>query len=263
MSFRCASRRPFHAWIAPICSLLLAACAGSPFGAPAEHVVQPGDTLYRVAQAYDVAPQRLARANALRDPDLLRVGQHLVIPDGGRLRHRVRPGESAQGVARRYGVALSTILIVNRLTSADRIRPGTELVLPRHARLPPPREVAARAPTASAPDAPRTGEGEREGERAEGLLESAESLYLSAHFEQAREHAGRAEALAVDDGARGLSARASFVRGAALAGLGDDDAAVEAFAKICDYDCGFEPPAAWVSPRIEALLEQSRARAQR
>ena len=47
------------------------------------HVVRPGDTLYRIAQAYGVSVESLARANQIPDPRDLRVGERLTIPSSG------------------------------------------------------------------------------------------------------------------------------------------------------------------------------------
>jgi len=44
------------------------------------HVVQPGETLYRIARNYGVPLEALARANGIEDVNLIRVGQKLIIP---------------------------------------------------------------------------------------------------------------------------------------------------------------------------------------
>jgi LysM repeat protein len=44
------------------------------------HVVQRGQTLYSIALRYNVTVGELMRANGLRNPNLLRVGQRLIIP---------------------------------------------------------------------------------------------------------------------------------------------------------------------------------------
>ncbi|HET92352.1 MAG TPA: LysM peptidoglycan-binding domain-containing protein [Chloroflexi bacterium] len=44
------------------------------------HIVQAGDTLSGIAQAYGVPLDRLMTANGITNPDLLQVGQALVIP---------------------------------------------------------------------------------------------------------------------------------------------------------------------------------------
>jgi lipoprotein NlpD len=48
------------------------------------HRVEPGETLYRIGQAYGVSHQALARANNIDDADRIEVGQVLVIPDAKR-----------------------------------------------------------------------------------------------------------------------------------------------------------------------------------
>jgi len=45
------------------------------------HTVQPGEELRQIATRYDVSVQSLLAANAIPDPDRLRVGQTLAIPD--------------------------------------------------------------------------------------------------------------------------------------------------------------------------------------
>jgi LysM repeat protein len=47
---------------------------------PMTYVVQRGDTLYRIAQRYDVTVDAIVAANALANPDRLDVGQVLIIP---------------------------------------------------------------------------------------------------------------------------------------------------------------------------------------
>jgi murein DD-endopeptidase MepM/ murein hydrolase activator NlpD len=48
------------------------------------HRVEPGETLYRIGQAYGVPYRTLARANGIDDADRIEVGQVLVIPDAKR-----------------------------------------------------------------------------------------------------------------------------------------------------------------------------------
>jgi LysM repeat protein len=61
--------------------------AGSPAPPPSPtptlHVVQFGDTLGSIAQQYDVPVADIMAANGLTDPNVLSIGQTLVIPVGG------------------------------------------------------------------------------------------------------------------------------------------------------------------------------------
>lgn len=46
-----------------------------------EHVVQPGESLSKIAAAYGVKMSAIVEANGLESPDNIRVGQKLFIPD--------------------------------------------------------------------------------------------------------------------------------------------------------------------------------------
>jgi hypothetical protein len=52
---------------------------GTPAGSEV-YVVQPGDALAAIALRYGVTVDAIAQANAIQDPDLIEVGQELVIP---------------------------------------------------------------------------------------------------------------------------------------------------------------------------------------
>jgi spore germination protein len=93
------------------------------------HVVQPGDSLYSIAQRYGVPSDEIFRANELSDIPFLVVGQSLVIPTR-EIRHTVAPGESLFSIARRYGTTTSSIIALNGITNPDAIQPGTVLRIP-------------------------------------------------------------------------------------------------------------------------------------
>lgn len=44
------------------------------------HIVKPGENLFRIAQAYHLSQEELARANGIKDPGRIVVGQRLLIP---------------------------------------------------------------------------------------------------------------------------------------------------------------------------------------
>ena len=60
---------------------LLAACAGP---AGLRHRVARGESLYRIAKAYGVSPDTLARVNGIKDAQRIEVGQVIVIPHARR-----------------------------------------------------------------------------------------------------------------------------------------------------------------------------------
>lgn len=47
------------------------------------HTVAPGETLYSIARRYNMRPQDLIAANAIADPNTIRIGQRLVVSSSG------------------------------------------------------------------------------------------------------------------------------------------------------------------------------------
>ena len=91
------------------------------------HVVASGDTLNRLAARYNASVSRIVSANSLSNPDLIRVGQKLVIPGGSGAGgsatdisdrtgqyHVVRRGETVEAIAKQYkGVSADDIVRAN------------------------------------------------------------------------------------------------------------------------------------------------------
>jgi LysM repeat protein len=102
------------------------------------HVVRPGDNLTRIAARYGTTAQAIVRANGLRNPNLIWVGQRLVIPGGrqdgwtGRCGcvHVVRRGETLSQIAWRYGTSVWAITQANGLRNPNYIWAGQRLCIP-------------------------------------------------------------------------------------------------------------------------------------
>jgi len=106
------------------------------------YVVQPGDTLFSLAQRFGVTVQAIMTANGLMSSQLL-AGQTLIIPAAsalpGPLVHIVQPGETLASIARRYNTTVWAIMSANGLRShtiwayrALFIPTATEQSLTRH-----------------------------------------------------------------------------------------------------------------------------------
>ena len=94
------------------------------------YVVQKGDSLYQIARRFSVPMDDLVFANQLRDPEVLSVGQALLIPRQT-AEHVVRRGETLYGIARSYGVPLSLLIAANpAIQDPARIYPGQILRIP-------------------------------------------------------------------------------------------------------------------------------------
>ncbi len=94
------------------------------------HVVRAGETLWRISNLYKISIQEIASANSLDNPNVLVIGQALVIPTVDDV-HIVKPGETLWIIARRYGVSLRELINENELTNPDLVFPGTTLRIPK------------------------------------------------------------------------------------------------------------------------------------
>lgn len=84
--------------------LLVSGCAGSLVDYPPRvHVVQPGETLSRIAAAYGLDHRELARWNRLPDPDFIYVGQRIRLLPPSDARRPAAAGASAS-IPRRDGL---------------------------------------------------------------------------------------------------------------------------------------------------------------
>ena len=94
------------------------------------HVVQPGDSMYQLAQQYGVPMERLIQDNQLPDPSRLVVGQTIVVqyPE---LTHTVRAGDSLYSIAQMHDTTVAQLLRDNPvLRGRDLIYPGQVVKLP-------------------------------------------------------------------------------------------------------------------------------------
>ena len=106
------------------------------------HIVQWGETLSLIADRYGVSVQAIMAANGLDDPDMIYVGQRLVIPthggptydgpsQGGQSGyHVVAAGETLTLIAIRYGTTVDALAAANGLSDTDMIYVGQKLKVP-------------------------------------------------------------------------------------------------------------------------------------
>lgn len=107
-------------------------------GAPATHVVQRGENLFRIALRYNTTVEAIAAANNIRNPQFIYVGQKLTIPQGGGgapspgggRTHVVQPGENLFRIALRYGTTPQAIAAANNLPNIHLIYAGQVLRIP-------------------------------------------------------------------------------------------------------------------------------------
>jgi spore germination protein len=93
------------------------------------HVVKYGDTLWKIAEYYKADIDAIIEANGLKDPDLLLVGQSLVIPTAETY-YTVKQGESIWSIAQSFGVPVQELLWANKIMNPDQVYPGMLLTIP-------------------------------------------------------------------------------------------------------------------------------------
>lgn len=105
------------------------------------HVVQPGETLFRISQRYGVSVETIAAANNIADVNRLNVGQQLIIPGSdagggapppttGEQTHVVQPGENLFRIALRYGFTTAELAQYNGIANPNQIAAGQVIRIP-------------------------------------------------------------------------------------------------------------------------------------
>lgn len=107
------------------------------------HVVHPGESLAAIAKAYSVSLTELIRNNGIANPNIIYVGQRLVIPGSAAATERtaadphllpagngyytVQRGDALAQIAKDHGMGLKDVLRLNGLTNANLIWVGQKL----------------------------------------------------------------------------------------------------------------------------------------
>lgn len=103
------------------------------------HVVEPKETLTLIAARYGTTVEAIVQANGIANPDLIYVGQRLIIPSATQPPsespiqsqvHVVRPGEYLSQIARLYGTTVWALAVANDLANPSLIYPDQRLIIP-------------------------------------------------------------------------------------------------------------------------------------
>ena len=92
------------------------------------YTVEPGDTLWGIAQFFGVTVNDIARYNGLAFPDRIYPGQKLKIPFGNKnvpQWYAVRPGDTLFSIAKNYGISVDDIIKRNSFEDPNVIYPGS------------------------------------------------------------------------------------------------------------------------------------------
>ena len=114
--------------------------------APEIYIVQPGDTLFTIAQRFGVTLERLIMANPqITDPNRINVGQRINIPRAAppppspeTTVYVVQPGDTLFRIAQRFGFTVETLIRLNPGINPNLIYPGQRIQIPILTPPPPP-----------------------------------------------------------------------------------------------------------------------------
>lgn len=132
---------------------------------PRTYTVVSGDTLYVIAQSFGITLDELTAYNGITDPNVLEIGQVLLIPPAGGAQQppagevpsettgeettapetapaaelpiadmvtvRARPGDTVGRVALRYGQPIEQFIAINNVDPNTRVFPGQPFQIPR------------------------------------------------------------------------------------------------------------------------------------
>ncbi len=130
-------------FLSPLPTPTMVPAAPAPTAAPPSgitHVVQPGETLFRIALRYGTTVEAIVEANNLVNPDFIVPGQRLVIPaagstpaetpTGGERIYIVQPGDNLFRIGLKFNMLWTAIAARNGITNPNAIYPGQRLIIP-------------------------------------------------------------------------------------------------------------------------------------
>ncbi|NDJ85143.1 MAG: LysM peptidoglycan-binding domain-containing protein [Chloroflexi bacterium] len=115
--------------------LIPGAQAGTTASTAVTHIVEPGETLYAVAERYHTTVDAVAMLNNVTHPRRLYAGQRLSLgdrtPSGETFaRYEVQPGDTLLRIAVQFAIPVTRIAAVNNLLPQSPVWPGQNLRIP-------------------------------------------------------------------------------------------------------------------------------------
>lgn len=96
------------------------------------YTVQPGDTLYSLAEYFGTTVGEIANVNELEDPEMIAINQVLRIPiraESSPSVYTVKPGDTLYSIAKKFDTTVSELINLNKITTPNVIYPGQQIKL--------------------------------------------------------------------------------------------------------------------------------------
>jgi LysM repeat protein len=133
----------WNSWVYVGQRLVIPGTTPAPAANSSIYVVRRGDTLSAIAGRYHTTVYQLAQMNNLRNPNLIFVGQRLVVPQASIVNpsristvYYVQKGDTLIGISMRFHVSMWDIVLANNIANPSLIYVGQRLVIPGRDSLP-------------------------------------------------------------------------------------------------------------------------------
>lgn len=94
------------------------------------YTVQEGDSLWAIANKVNLDINTLFGCNDLKNPDLLKPGSKLRIPNQDGIFYKVNKGDTLSSIAKKYGIYIEAIAAANSIETDAVLIVGSEIFLP-------------------------------------------------------------------------------------------------------------------------------------
>ncbi|MCI9016725.1 MAG: LysM peptidoglycan-binding domain-containing protein [Clostridia bacterium] len=98
------------------------------------YIVKRGDTLSKIAKKYKTTVNELVRLNNIKNPNLIYIGQKLIITSSNNtketyINYIVKRGDSLWKIAKMYGTSIANIVRLNKIRNPNLIYTGQKLII--------------------------------------------------------------------------------------------------------------------------------------
>ncbi len=92
--------------------------------------VRKGDSLWSIANAFDLDINTLFGCNSFKNPDVLKPGTTIKVPNQDGILYKIKKGDSLASITKKYGVYIEGVLSANEMSKEDTLVAGKEIFLP-------------------------------------------------------------------------------------------------------------------------------------
>ncbi len=95
-----------------------------------KYQIKKNDNIWKISQKFDTSYKLILLANNIDNPDYLKPGKVILVPNRKGVYHKVEKGQSLMTIARQYKVPLDIIIVNNSLKDSNRVIYGQTIFIP-------------------------------------------------------------------------------------------------------------------------------------